>query len=229
MNIRRLQGMKNASVIDIQKSNNITVDGFTIYALYDSYINYGIKVWWKSDNCKIFNNCFGDDSHKNETGILFLYSDNNEILNNLFFSSNMYVILIQSSHNNIIHKNTAVKNGIYMRSGSSHNIVDNNDFYLDGYYSVILSDSYNNTISNNYNMGTISMRYADYNFFYNNEIYDYEFDGAFFIDVSNYNTFLNNSVIDSKGKRILYTYYSSYNSYYRNTFESSTHGNGSCF
>jgi len=124
-------------------SNNVTIDGFTVY-------NKGIYLL-KSSFCQIINNRLGIDSNiNNSNGIILEYADHNMIYNNLCIGNKGNGIFLKYSHYNNV-KNNICK--YYKSSGIMISSSDNNTIYSNIFYENALSGINISSSSDNYNIG----------------------------------------------------------------------------
>ncbi len=120
-------------------SDNVTLDGFTIYGAV-SGMGIGAGVYLNSaDSCTIVNNrCGYDASHNNEYGIWLEDSHNNVISNNICNAETYVGIELDYSNSNIISYNTCNANsisGIFLMGAADNqffgNTLDANNIGID--------------------------------------------------------------------------------------------------
>ena len=125
----------------------VNISGFTIRNVTsDWFWDYGIEI--SSNNCTIEDNNIISNSNE---GLHFIYSNNNNILNN-YFSQNHYSIRLRDSNHNTISGNTITYDyaGIVVTGGCDFNIISNN--ILDNVEEISIyfgSNCNNNIIINN--------------------------------------------------------------------------------
>ena len=125
----------------------------------------------------------GQDLMKNGQGLLLVYTNNSRVTD-CNIMNNYDGLVLFSSFNNSIDRNTIVANsnqGIYLWGNSSNNRISENQIVSNNYQGIYLSDSSNNTLYGN----TIA-----------NSEYGIELDGLY--NSINLNNFINNTIqIDS--------------------------------
>ncbi len=224
-----IAGKENHPVVEI-KSDNVTLDGFTIYHTRDDYFRAGIYLLF-ADNCKITGNKLGTDADSIFTGISASNSNNNEISDNSFGLNTSKSINLSASHYNIISGNKFVPCNIYQlwMDSSSHNIISDNIFDTDNktennsLSSITLDYSYYNVISDNKDIRLIDLYLSFYNSARNNTV-NHLYRG-FELVKSDSNDFSRNHLISYHEEiNNVYASSSSSNSFYRNIFESDSGG-----
>ncbi|MCP4352839.1 MAG: hypothetical protein GY795_45895 [Desulfobacterales bacterium] len=224
-----IAGKENHPVVEI-KSDNVTLDGFTIYHTRDDCFRAGIYLLF-AENCKITGNKFGTDADSIFIGISASNSNNNEISDNSFGLNTSKNINLSASHYNIISGNRFVPCNIYQlcMDSSSHNTVSDNIFDTDdktennSLSSITLDYSYYNVISDNQDIRLIDLYLSFYNSARNNTV-NHLYSG-FELIKSDSNDFSRNHLVSYHEEiNNVYASKSSSNSFYRNIFESDSGG-----
>jgi parallel beta-helix repeat protein len=156
----------------IVESNWVNITGFTV-----------TKVGHKSNNQAIelnnVNNCSISEMNisGNYEGLFLLFSENNNITNNIVQSNRYYGIYLSSSHNNVLSGSEFINNGHGLRLFHSDlNLIEDNNASFNNDHGIYLTDSSDNHIKNNLLITNaehgIYFSYSRNNNLTNNKIFD---------------------------------------------------------
>jgi parallel beta-helix repeat protein len=141
-----IKGKKSNSVIEIDRTNNVKITGFTLTASGIGDFDAGILIY-NSDFCNIYNN---NISNNGGDGIHSYYSSNCSIKNNTILNNDNGIFLFYSD-NNIFEKNVINfndKDGIFI-NGKWGNYLENNFFESNGWDGIEISSHSKGQILNN--------------------------------------------------------------------------------
>ena len=210
-------------------ASDVILSGLDIYGSNGA----GIALFFAA-NCTIEENrCGWDSAHKNEHGILSVWSSNNTIASNTACSNTRHGIYLNASFNNNLTSNTTNNNsedGICLEANSSSNNLTSNTA-IGNEYGIFVSASSNNIITSgtmNQNNGRVDgdgimLSDSSGNTLSNNTTNDNPGDGIEFYNSSN-NNLTNNTVINNSGWGIRINHSSSNNTLANNTVNGSNKG-----
>lgn len=146
-----IDGSRNNDVVRIV-SGEVYISGFTIRNGGREFPYAGISL--RSSNNMIIGNNLVDNFY----GIIILFSDNNEIFDNLIINNNQCGIYLEDSKNNNISRNHIDGqpfNGIGLWNSSDSNMISRNTIINNEYSGIRMLNTVNNiitmnTISNNF-------------------------------------------------------------------------------
>jgi parallel beta-helix repeat protein len=130
-------------------SGGINISEFTIKNSGDDIFDCGIEIRY-SDRINISNNIIGSNRYKG-TGILTIYSNENQILNNIIYEFHRCIDVRFSDYSNISfnHCENIIDAGILL-GRASYNNISNNYMSNSNNIGIHIAVSQNNIIENNY-------------------------------------------------------------------------------
>ncbi len=217
-----INGSGSGNTIEITVSY-VNITGFTVTGCGSNTWDAGLD-FSNADYCKVFNN---NISSNPRLGInIRMFSNENEIINNNFFS-NYDGIYLSSPNNTIKNNNFSSNNWNGINSHSSFNNVSHNNLYLNNYNGIYVKATYNYIANNNAYLNVhhgIYLAGADNNTIKKNNITNNDKNGML-LQGSDDNVVIDNNFIDNYGTGIAIGSTSSSNNVTNNII-SPINGNG---